>query len=295
MNHSNVLRESNDKTPQLSIPPCTGKSIYDAGHTLILRSHSVVANCPLSADVVLISSDGLRFGTHCQNLGEFTGAFPLHIAPVDGEDVTMPGLDSEALALFLRFVHHHRQPDLSKASFKALSQLAEAVEKYEVYSATEICKVSFVKDECVKVFQYASKHGYHNLMNDAARIAVQNKYLSNRIPVGLYQRPDLQAAWGRYTEHWLGLFDDCYNEPPPVLHRGGEKECRMWRKFRNVVLAQVKREAVIFLSFNGLVDGARHYLKDCRHCGIRADRWTERVRRNAWEVESMGSPFTSFL
>ena len=53
----------------------------------------------------------------------------------------MPDLNSEALALFLQYIHHHRQPDLSGLSFKCLSQLAEAVEKYDVYSATEICKV----------------------------------------------------------------------------------------------------------------------------------------------------------
>jgi len=101
----------------------------------------VIANCPLSADIVLVSSDGHRFGTHCKNLGEFTGGFPLDIAPANGEDVPMPDLNAEALSLFLRYVHHHRQPDLSRVSFSCLSQLAEAVEKYDVYSATEVCKV----------------------------------------------------------------------------------------------------------------------------------------------------------
>lgn len=115
----------------------------------------------------------------------------------------MPDLNSGALTLFLQYIHHHRQPDLSRLSFECLSQLAEAVEKYDVYSATEICKLhmrlvffcarrpctpqrvrvtsSHVEKHCVGVFQYASKHGYRNLMNDAARIAVQDKYLRNKI------------------------------------------------------------------------------------------------------------------
>ena len=101
----------------------------------------VVPNCPLSADIVLVSSDGHRFGTHCKNLGEFTGGFPLDLRPANGEDVPMPDLDSESLSLFLQYIHHHRQPDLSRVPFRSLSQLAEAVEKYDVYSATEICKV----------------------------------------------------------------------------------------------------------------------------------------------------------
>jgi hypothetical protein len=76
-----------------------------------------------------------------KNLGEFTGGFPLHITPANGEEVQMPDLDFTVLSLFLQYVHHHRQPDLSRVPFTTLNELAEAVEKYDVYSATEICKV----------------------------------------------------------------------------------------------------------------------------------------------------------
>ncbi|KAF8960317.1 hypothetical protein BDZ97DRAFT_1603453, partial [Flammula alnicola] len=127
------------------------------------------------ADVVLVSSDGHRFGAHCRNLGEFTGGFPLHITPANKEEVPMPDLDSEALPLFLQYVHHHRQPDLSNVGFTTLMQLAEAVEKYDVFSATEICKVqmaSRVQHYSVEVFQYASKHGYRKLLDNAGLIAV---------------------------------------------------------------------------------------------------------------------------
>jgi hypothetical protein len=136
----NAAQKSSEETSKLT-PACTGGSTYDIHDDLMPTPRKVIPNCPLSADIVLVSSDGHRFGTHCKNLGEFTGGFPLDIAPANGEDVPMPDLNAEALALFLQYVHHHRQPDLSKVSFKALSQLAEAVEKYDVYSATEICKV----------------------------------------------------------------------------------------------------------------------------------------------------------
>jgi hypothetical protein len=106
--------------------------------------YKVIADCPLQTDLVLVSSDGRRFGTHSKNLGEFTGGFPLHIGPANGEEVQMPDLDSIALPLFLQYVHHHRQPDLSNVPFTTLGQLAEAVEKYDVYSATEICKLQML-------------------------------------------------------------------------------------------------------------------------------------------------------
>ena len=129
----------------------------------------------------------------------------------------MPDLNSEALSLFLQYTHHHRQPDLSTLSFKCLTQLAEAVEKYDVYSATEICKMHMryvffrstplqspkvrvasphVENHCVEIFQYASKHGYRKLMDDAALIAVQKKIFNNQIS-NVCNRPDLQSAWVR--------------------------------------------------------------------------------------------------
>ena len=54
---------------------------------------------------------------------------------------------------------------------------------------------SFVSSHCVEVFQYAAKHGYHKLMDDAGLIAVQNKYWTHQIPIELCHWPDIQSAW----------------------------------------------------------------------------------------------------
>jgi len=210
----------------------------------------------------------------------------------------MQDLNSEALSLFLKYIHHHRQPDLRNLSFKCLSQLAEAVEKYDVYSATEICKLKMsthVENHCVEVFQYASKHDYRQLMDDAALIAVQNKYWSNEI--FSVCSPDLRSAWSRYKDHWLRLFSACYDEPQPVLHPGGTPNCIRWWKFRNVVVSQVRLEPAIFSRFYGIVESAKHHLKDCRHCGIRAERWADRVQRYnvLGEKGERTTPFTAFL
>jgi hypothetical protein len=53
---------------------------------------------------------------------------------------------------------------------------------------------SFVSNHCVEVFQYAARHGYRKLMDEAGLIAVQNKYWSSQLSTGLYQQ-DIQAAW----------------------------------------------------------------------------------------------------
>jgi hypothetical protein len=57
----------------------------------------------------------------------------------------MPDLDSESLSPFLQYIHHHHQPDLSTIAFRLLSQLAEAVEKYDIYSATKMYKANFLQ------------------------------------------------------------------------------------------------------------------------------------------------------
>ena len=59
----------------------------------------VILNCPLSADIVVVSSEGHLFSMRW-NLGKFNGGFPLEIT-LNGEDVPMPDLDSESLSLFL--------------------------------------------------------------------------------------------------------------------------------------------------------------------------------------------------
>ena len=150
-------------------------------------------------------------------------------------------------------------------------------------------------------------------MNDAGKIAVQSQYLNHEISMKVYEyQPHIWAAWvcasfvtlseglnnymvqRRYNERWRESFDDCYNEPPPVLHRGGIEDCGKWRKFRNVVVSQIRREVAIFSCFDSIVEGAKHYPKDCRHCYIRADKWIDKVNGQSRRVENMPE-FTSFL
>ena len=58
---------------------------------------------------------------------------------------------------------------------------------------------SFVNDHCVEVFQYAAKHDYRKLMDEAGLVAVQDKYRAHQIPDILYNRPDLLSAWVRVS------------------------------------------------------------------------------------------------
>jgi hypothetical protein len=59
---------------------------------------------------------------------------------VDG-DIPILEETAEVIEIMLQFMHHTRQPDISKLEFDLLLSLAEAVEKYMIYSAMAICNV----------------------------------------------------------------------------------------------------------------------------------------------------------
>ncbi|KAJ7123784.1 hypothetical protein C8R43DRAFT_1135837 [Mycena crocata] len=77
-------------------------------------------NCTLEADVLLRSSDGVLYAAHSKNLELYSDGFP---------PASFAGADEI------------RQPDSS--NFELLAGLAEAAEKYMVYSesAMEVCKI----------------------------------------------------------------------------------------------------------------------------------------------------------
>ena len=45
------------------------------------------------------------------------------------------------LEVLLQYMYRQPQPDLQNVDFKTLAGVAEAAEKYQVYSATYVCKV----------------------------------------------------------------------------------------------------------------------------------------------------------
>lgn len=53
-------------------------------------------------------------------------------------DLTEP---AATLELLFQYMYPQRQPDLNEIDLPLLAELAEAVEKYQVYSAMDICKI----------------------------------------------------------------------------------------------------------------------------------------------------------
>ena len=104
---------------------------------------TAIAECRLTVDIVLKSSDAKLFGAHSANLEMWSSGFPpvSFRNPSGSVDVVPLTEASDVLVLLLQYMHHHRQPDSRKFGFDVLSRLAEAVEKYEIFSAMEVCRI----------------------------------------------------------------------------------------------------------------------------------------------------------
>ncbi|KAF5380014.1 hypothetical protein D9615_006294 [Tricholomella constricta] len=89
------------------------------------------------ADVTFVSSDNILFYIHRKNLETHAAAFPSAEFDTRGEIVPLTE-DASTLELLFQFVYPRRHPDLEATPFEALAPLAEAAEKYEVFSAMNI-------------------------------------------------------------------------------------------------------------------------------------------------------------
>ncbi|TRM57721.1 hypothetical protein BD626DRAFT_614570 [Schizophyllum amplum] len=121
--------------------------------------------------VALVSSDNVRFYIDRAKLERESDAFPpadAQLAP--GETVPLTE-DGDTLELLLRFVDREEYVNLDDVEFSLLARLAEAAQKYRVYSAMSLCRV-FMRAQHdkhpVEVLVYALKHGHDDIVDLAA-------------------------------------------------------------------------------------------------------------------------------
>lgn len=96
-------------------------------------------DCKVSVDIMLKSIDGIIFGAHQKNLEFFSEGFPVAGSTVATEVVDLQE-NADVLRIMLRFMHNARVPELKSIQFSTVAPLAEAVEKYMIYSAMEVCR-----------------------------------------------------------------------------------------------------------------------------------------------------------
>jgi len=240
-----------------------------------------VADCILDIDLVLKASNDLIFGAHKRNLELYSEGFPIAQGTSSDNEVIILSEGGLVLRLLLEFMHNTLQPDLSNLTFSTLALFAEAVEKYMVFSAMQVCKMHMekaIKSHPFEVFLYAVKHNYGGLADNAAPSLVRvplGKFLEDAIAGGLPANTIVHFI--RYREHWSNVLHILYGDLPVVKHRGGSDTCDMWAEFYNAILLDVKLDASSLSQFSNTVEVNRDILDDCVQCGMRIDRVKKKI------------------
>ncbi|KAF5379850.1 hypothetical protein D9615_005820 [Tricholomella constricta] len=196
---------------------------------------SGIFNAP-DADLLFRSSDDVGFHIHSKNLKTTTGGFPPREF-AQGNEVPIIDLPENAavLELLFQFVYPRRQPSLAKLDFNVLAQLSEAVEKYMVYPAQQICASMMTKTlpkHALEILDYSFKHDYAALSDQAATYVTLAEMAQGVKTVS----PEVVHAWWRYYATWKHELDNI--KEYSSSHRGN---CTVWlTHWANVVESALK-------------------------------------------------------
>jgi len=186
--------------------------------------------CAPDADVTVSSSDGVLFKVHRRNLAVhsdvFAGAQESTTPPQNGDEPEIVDLteDSAVLDLLFQFMYRRPQPDLHALEFKTFAGLAEAAEKYVMYSALTLCRLKmedYISIHSLEVLTYAVRHGYVDLANESARRSM-GCGVAEAMDV---LPPDIFRTWVLFHEKWhkkifQGLTDMLYYDAHiPLVRR----------------------------------------------------------------------------
>ena len=102
-----------------------------------------VADCTVAVDIIFGSSDGPLVGFHSKYLAANARDFPVPDANLKAdENETVPLPESQSILLLIsEFIHPHRPPNAEEIPGQVVIDLAEAVEKYGVFSGMEVCRM----------------------------------------------------------------------------------------------------------------------------------------------------------
>ncbi|KAJ7910252.1 hypothetical protein B0H13DRAFT_611187 [Mycena leptocephala] len=253
--------------------------------------------CTLVVDIVLRSSDGVLHAAHSKNLEMYGEGFPPSALASVSRDVETAQPEvvqmterSDILELLLKYMHLQRQPDLSRHKFDTLAGLAEAAEKYFVYSAMDVCRIRmglYVQDHPARVLAHAIKHNYPELRDVAVPFTLTMPL--STMKVLLQDAPHAFIAWVQYREGFIEVMRSSLVPAAVILHKGGAKSCDVWGDFHCAILGRFNLDSI--REFSRLIGEYKHQLGGCHQCTVRAESWVKSV---TYRVSTLPL-FSSFL
>ncbi|KAF5346236.1 hypothetical protein D9758_011316 [Tetrapyrgos nigripes] len=156
-------------------------------------------------DVVFRSSDKVLFHVHQKHLEVCAEGFPLakHTTPSQNEIIPLSE-KSSTLELLFQFILPQRFPELDKLDFEQLMELANASEKYVVYSGQSTCALymrGFLASHPERILEYAATHHHYSIIYALAPRLVMKPLaeLANILP------HDIFVPWSIYCVNFHGL------------------------------------------------------------------------------------------
>lgn len=93
------------------------------------------------SDLTIQSCDGQLFRVHQRNLHDWSDAFPGSEMPLQPKDIVCLSESAKTLELLFQFMYRQPQPDVQNLAIDQIASLAEAVEKYGVFTAQQVCRL----------------------------------------------------------------------------------------------------------------------------------------------------------
>ncbi|KAJ7700864.1 hypothetical protein B0H17DRAFT_1046874 [Mycena rosella] len=219
------------------------------------------------ADIAFRSSDQTVFRVHIKNLETHCEGFPPSALCAPGSvapevvDLSEP---AATLDLLFQYMYPQRQPDLTAVEFPLLADLSEAAEKYQVYSAMDICRIFMgngLQDNALTVLNYAVRHGYRDIADEAAPLTVSLPLQE----VGAHMHQMYMGSWISYYSEWQKILELASAEGWRIGHTNpcrisnSNATCPHWVAARQHVLTKLGARpgalndlAMVFTTAHGL-------------------------------------------
>ncbi|KII85225.1 hypothetical protein PLICRDRAFT_669491 [Plicaturopsis crispa FD-325 SS-3] len=289
----------------------------DSSWIQVLDSSSLdLSNAPHPAyDIILQSSDGVDFPFFRDNLAVHSEIFggADAIGPATGTPNTLEivplGESSQTLKLLLQFMSIEPQPNLSLLPFPSLADLAEAVEKYEVYTALGPCKKQmqrFIPTYPLPILGFATRHGHTLLADEAATL------LAGLPSVTIFQQlnslpMNYALAWTSYRESWTSaLATACRTLVESCSLECLDSECVV--SVAGIIAAKLGGDVASLLDIDSICDFAIHWVGDtvqlgmrkkmsrhvemgpcCSKCTIRVHKWRDQTKEMIQGIPKLSS------
>ncbi|KAF9478262.1 hypothetical protein BDN70DRAFT_880225 [Pholiota conissans] len=254
------------------------------------------------SDVTIQSSDGILFKLHRRNLEFGTGAFPpAEVFQTEGE-ITQLTEKADILAVMFQFVYPRRHPDLEDLVFELVIQVAEAVEKYEVFAAMNTCRLRlrhFITKHAAEVMGHFVRHNYSSMVDEC----VPHIARSPLIDVLELLPPECVLPWLLYQDAWKSVFKLArkYIKAKPMDGEGlchhPMTICNRCRLILNVYVNELE-ETSSLPALHAALDGLTPvYPGDClcKTCATRGCKYLPRIMELCRKGVQSIPPFSEFL